>query len=403
MHNLSTVFRFEVIRNLKKKSFWLVSLLLPLMVGVVIGIAYFSNKATNQAAQDTSKQKFSFEVVDKSGLVKKEVISAFGGKVSDSQDEAVAAVKAGNLDAVFVYPRELSSGKVMVYGQDVGLFDNSRYTNVATALLQTSVATDVTPDIATVLSGQVATEATTYKDGEVYNGIKEMIVPGVFLILFYVMIVTFGNQMLNSTVEEKENRVIEMILTTITARTLIIGKIFALIVLGFLQVFVVITPIIIAYLLFRSQLQLPDFDLSQLSFDPVRIMIGFVLFTLSFILFTGLLVAIGAASPTAKDAGGFLGVVMVLIFGPLYAASLFVSSPGMPIVQFLSYFPFTAPIPLLLRNAVGNLALHEALIAAVILAATAVVVLMLAIRIFRYGALEYNRKLHIKEILTRRA
>ena len=119
-------------------------------------------------------------------------------------------------------------------------------------------------------------------------------------------------------------------------------------------------------------------------------------------LFTGLLVAIGAAVPTAKEAGGFFGMIMVLLFGPLYAASLFVSAPDSPIVTFLSLFPLTAPIPLMLRNALGNLPVGEALIGITILIITAAFVTTIAVRIFRYGALEYSRKLSIKEIFARK-
>ena len=84
-------------------------------------------------------------------------------------------------------------------------------------------------------SGKIDSTSTIYRDGEIHNPIQEMILPGVFLVLFYFLISFFGNQMLTSTTEEKENRVIEMILTTIEARTLIVGKIISLIILAFIQ------------------------------------------------------------------------------------------------------------------------------------------------------------------------
>ena len=114
-----------------------------------------------------------------------------------------------------------------------------------------------------------------------------------------------------------------------------------------------------------------------------------------------LLVAVGAAVPTAKEAGQFFGIVMMLIFGPLYAVSLFISNPDNSLVQFLSTFPLTSPIPLMLRNAVGNLSGGEAALSIALLTITAIVVMFIAIRLFRYGALEYSRKLSIKEIFGR--
>lgn len=402
MHNLSTVISFEIVRTLKKKSFWIMALVFPLAIGALFAIVFFSNKTTEAAAKATETQKFSIIVKDDSSLIQPAVVTAVGGNFVTDKTAAIDKVARGEVDAFFYYPPAVSKETVETYGRDVGLFDNGRYSAVARLILEQSVSTSVAPDVQSVLGGKVAYRNDVYKDGAVYDGFKQMIAPGVFLILFYILISMFGNQMLSSTTEEKENRVIEMILTTIESRTLIIGKIISLIVLAFIQVVVIMTPVIIAYLTLHDKLSLPMLDLSNIPLDPVRIVIGFLLFSLSFILFTGLLVTIGSATPTAKEAGGFFGVVMLMIFGPLYAVSLFVSAPHSPFVQFLSYFPFTAPIPLMLRNAVGNLSLTEALVALGILAMAAALVIQVAVRVFRYGALEYTRRLSLKEILSRR-
>ena len=119
-------------------------------------------------------------------------------------------------------------------------------------------------------------------------------------------------------------------------------------------------------------------------------------------MFTGLLVAIGAAVPTAKETGSFFGIVMILLFGPLYAVSMFISMPDAPLVKFLSLFPLTSPIPLMLRNAAGNLGIGEAAIGIALLAVSAAIIIAIAVRIFRFGALEYNRKLSAKEIFARK-
>ena len=229
-----------------------------------------------------------------------------------------------------------------------------------------------------------------------------MILPGLFLVLFYFLISFFGNQMLTSTTEEKENRVIEMILTTVHARTLIIGKIISLIVLAFIQGLLVILPVLVAYLFFKDQLQLPDVDLSHIAVDPVRIGIGFLAFAASFLFFTGMLVAIGAAVPTAKEAGSFFATIMILLFAPLYAASMLVSTPDALPSKIITYFPLTSPIPLMLRNAIGNLSATDAAISISILAVCAAIAIMMGVRLFRFGALEYSRKLSLREIFTRK-
>jgi ABC-2 type transport system permease protein len=400
MHNLRTVFSFEVIRTLQKKSFWITALSFPIVISLVIGIIFFSNQATEQAASDTQNQKFSLAITDPGNLISSQIIDRLHIQKITDKEKGITQVKSGILDAYFYYPQAINTQKVEVYAKDVGLFDNNRYLGTASAILSQSTTSTVDPKVLAILQNKITFGTTTYKDGAEYDGIKQLIAPGIFLILFYILIAMFGNQMLTSTTEEKENRVIEMILTTIKARTLIIGKILSLIVLAMIQVVIILIPLILIYLQFGSELALPNIDLRNLPLDATRILIGALLFAASFMLFTGLLVALGAAMPTAKEASGFFGVIMIFIFGPLYAFSLFISAPHSSIVTFLSFFPLTAPIPLMLRNAVGNLSLSEAAIGIGILTLSAVAVLAVAIRLFRYGALEYSKRLSLRSLFT---
>ena len=402
MHNLGTVIRFEIIRTLKKKSFWIMALGFPVMIAAIFAIVFFANKATDDAAKNMQNQFFSVAITDNSGLIKPELAASLKATSASSKQAGIDAVRSGQKDAYFYYPADLKNEPIEVFGRDVGIFDNSRYESVAKYLLSQSVESSLDSTVVAVVKGETSSNFVAFKNGQEYDGFRQMILPGIFLILFYFLIAFFGNQMLTSTTEEKENRVIEMILTTIEARTLIIGKIISLIALALIQACIVLIPVIIGYLLLHNQLSLPSLDLTSLPVNWTRIGIGFAVFSASFLLFTGLLVAIGAATPTAKEAGGFFGIVMMLIFGPLYAASLFVSAPDSPIVQILSYFPFTAPIPLMLRNAVGNLGYGEAFIAISVLILTAAIVMVIAVRVFRYGALEYSRKVSLREIFTRK-
>mgnify|MGYP000120570610 FL=1 len=401
MHNLSTVITFEVIRVLKKKSFWAMVFGFPIMIGAVFGIVFLSNKATQDAADKLKEQPFSIAITDDSRLLNSQITNTFHVKMV-TKEAGIAAVKNGTVDAYFYYPADVSSRHIEVYGKNVGLFENGRYSSVALALLSQSVQNTVSPQIRTVLQNTVTSDTTIYRDGYTYDPLKEMVLPGVFLVLFYVLMSFFAGQALTSTTEEKENRVIEMILTTIEARTLIIGKIISLIVLMLIQGVLVVAPVLIGYLLFRDQLNLPNIDLSGLPVDWARIGIAAVIFILSFAFFTGVLVLIGATMPTAREANQFMGFVMIALYGPLYAVSLFISMPDAPIVRFLSLFPLTSPIPLLMRNAAGNLQPWEIAAGALILLASSIFVLILAVRVFRFGALEYSRKVSLKEMFARR-
>ena len=226
MHNLSTVIRFEVVRALKKKSFWILAISFPLMFAAIFGMVFLSNQATNDAAEKLKNQSFSIAITDESKMVKPQLIAASKATEINPSDKqtAIDRVKNGQLDAYIYYPKNLDQQSIEVYGKDVGIFDNGRYGSLASSLLATSVRSDVNPAIQKIIQGKINSTSTIYRDGKIHDSVQEMILPGIFLILFYFLITFFGNQMLTSTTEEKENRVIEMILTTIEARTLIVAE-----------------------------------------------------------------------------------------------------------------------------------------------------------------------------------
>ena len=402
MHNLGTVFKFETIRVLKKPTFWLMALGFPLMFAALYGIMFWSQSTTMQAAKELEKQEFSLAVTDDSKLVRPELLMAAKTKTVESKEAGINDVKNGKIDAYIYFPKDISKQKVEVYGKDVGLFQNGKYGAVAQSLLSQSVASTVGQAQVAILQNKVQLSSTTYLDGKEHGGINEMIAPGLFLVIFFMLITFFGNQMLTSSTEEKENRTVEMLLTMVKTDTLITGKILSLMVLALIQMLVIILPVAAGYLAFGSKLQLPNMDLSLLVFDPVRIGLALVIFLASFMMFTGMLVTLGAMMPTAKEANQWFGLVIMLIFGPFYGITAFVSFPDSPFVKFLSLFPFTAPIPLLLRNAVGNLPAWEGLLGVALLIVAAVFVLWLAVRVFRYGAMSYDSKLSLSALRMKR-
>lgn len=405
MHNFGTVLRFELTRTLKKPTFWISILAIPVMIGVVIGIIFFSNKSQDDRQEELAKQKFSLIVQDESNLIAPAILKSFGATKTDDKQAAIATVKKGKVDAFFYYPSDLSKQPIEVYNKNDGIVDNGKYTTVAETLVKSSAAATVnSPSAIAALQGTLKTDQTNYKDGESINPLGQLIPPLVFLVLFYATIVLLGNQMLTSTTEEKENRVTEMLLTSISSRVLIIGKIVALVLLGFVQIAVILIPVIAAYVFARESLNIPDLAsfMSDLSFAPGPIALGAALLVTGFMLFTGLLVGIGAATPTAKEANSFFGFVILLMVLPFYFFALLITPSASPIVTGLSFFPLTAPFTLLIRNAFGTLPLNEALIGLAIVTISSVVAIALAIRIFRYGTLEYSKTLSLSSIFKRK-
>ncbi|HEX7405796.1 MAG TPA: ABC transporter permease [Candidatus Nanopelagicaceae bacterium] len=402
-HNLGTVLRFEFIRTVNKRRFWVGILAVPLLIAVVFALVFFSGSSSNKSTQQQQNARFSFQYFDASGLVDPVIIKNLGGQISPSVDAGVAAVKAGRFEAFFSYPANPGTTEVKVYGIDNGIFANGKYASVAQAILKSSVEKKIGSPILTLISqGTVKTVTTTYKNGKITGGLNELIPAALFLVIFYLIIILLGNQMLTSTLDEKENRVTEMILTTINPTNLILGKIISLMALGLVQIIVFAIPFAFGYVFFRSHLHLPNINLSNLVFDPQRMTIGALLLLGGFALFTGTLVALGAAMPTAKDAGPIFGGLVLLMVIPFYIIPLIMSDSTAPVVQIFSYFPYSAPVTAMLRNALGTLPLWQAIIIIVELFVLSAFVLRMAVRLFRYGSIEYSRKLSLREIFSRR-
>lgn len=402
-HNLRTVIGFEFFRTVKKRRFWAATLAVPVAVAVLTVLVVVSNESTRTAEEAQRDASIAFVYTDLSGLISPELAAEFGGTPAPDPDQALADVRAGVVEAYFAYPEDPVVDPVQVHGQHLGLFDNGRYDAVARRLLVTAAQQEMgSPQLAALGEGAFDVRAHTYEDGVESAGFGAAIPPLLFLVLFYASIVLLGNQMLNSTLEEKENRVTEMILTTLDPTTLIIGKIVSLFLVGLVQMLTFALPVVVAYAFFRSNLDLPDLDLSQLVFEPGPLAVAALILAGGFVLFTGSLVGIGAVVPTVKEAGNVFAPLIIVMFIPLYVVSTIISDPGAPAVQVLTYFPYTAPVTALLRNAVGALTGVEATIVVVELFVLGVVALRVAVRLFRYGSLEYSRRLSIRTALRRR-
>ncbi|RKR76060.1 ABC transporter permease [Frondihabitans australicus] len=404
-YNLRTVIGFEVTRTLTKRRFWIATLIVPVIIGIVVALIAASDTSTDSSISEQKNAKFSFSYTDASGIVNPEVVRAVGGHPASSPSAAIAAVKKGTLDAYFDYPANPVKQDTKVYGVDKGIFDNGQYTSVASEILKISAEAKVgDAKLSSLVQGTAPTTSTTYNSaGQVSGGIGSVIPPLLFLAIFYVVILLLANQMLTSTLEEKENRVTEMILTTLNPTTLIIGKIISLFIVGVVQMVVFALPVVIGYLFFRTSLNLPALDLAHLHLAPWPMVAGALMLIGGFTLFTGTLVAVGAIMPTAKEAGQIFGVMMALIFVPFYAVALIVSDPHALIVQIFTFFPYSAPVTAMLRNGLGSL---DPVSAVIVIAEQFIlggIVLRLAVRLFRYGSIEYSRKVSLRTILPARA
>lgn len=407
MSKLPDVISFEVLRNLRKKAFWFAAIAPPVLILVIYGISYVSSQsATNssqqQSAATTKNSKIA--VLDETGVISRQTLAKAHVTAEPTTQAGISAVKDGTLSAFIYYPKDVAKTGIQIYAQDQGISNATPYNRLATALLIDSAKAKVitairNPQVVQLLEKAPGVTSTTYKNGKQTNDEATIIAPGVFLVAFLALVVLQAYLMITSTTEEKENRTAEILLTSIKSRSLITGKILSIFILGLVQLLIIIVPLLIAYALFKQRITLPGgVTLSHIPLYPKAIAFGAVFFISGFAMFTGFLVGLGSLFPSAQDAGRYMGFGIISAFIPIYAIGYILSPTPTLIVNIFTFFPLTAPTTLLIRNTIGTISSSEALAALAVVVLSAVLAMVFAMKAFRYGAMEYGRRVSVREL-----
>lgn len=399
MSRLGTVVRFEFVRAVKKPAFWIGTLALPVIIVVVsllVGVGQAAG--TDSVMSSSSASKTPFRYVDHSGLVSQTVAAKWGGSPSTDAAADRAAVRDGTLDAFIEFPESPSTKPIRVDAADRGLFGNGGYSSLAERVLEQSVAATVDdPETIQLLRTPPDTDLTTYADGQVAPGWLSIVPPFLYVAAFFGLVILLATRMVTVVVEEKENRISEMILTTVTAGDLIRGKVIAMLLVGFVQIGVFLVPGLIGLLV---ALPLIASRLGGLVVDPWRMLVGALLLIGGVLLASALFVAVGAAVPSIKDASALQSVAIFSLIIPLYAAFFVMTTPTSPIASFFTYFPTFTPITAMVRNAVGSLTVVESVVCIVEVFVVAALLLWFAQYLFRHSVAQYGSKVTLRQIAS---
>ena len=396
-HKLRAVIRHEFLTIIRQPSFWISLFSVPVILGVVtlIGVLTNSDKDT-----DPTKSNLSVAVIDNSGAMSTDAYKTFNLKQeqADQQTRLEQDVQSGQLDGLIVYPQDvLQTGKYQLFADKSEEANaDAIVTEIGSAVLRQSLLAPLGSQelAALAVSGGEGT-MHSFVDGKPTRQLNEFIVPGAFLIIFYIVLVFSVGYALSSVSEEKENRSIEMVLSYVKPRTLILGKLLSIILVTLTQIFIFIVMAVAVYFvlrLFGNDISLP-FDIASLTFVPAEIVIGAGFLIFGFIFYVALMAMIGAIFPSSKEANNFSAVFFILPAAPFWGINAIIAQePGL-FAQILSYFPLTSPTTVLLRNAVGNLSFVEGLASLALLILAAILTVLLAARAFRLGTLEYTDRI----------
>lgn len=404
MSKLRAVIRHEYTTIVKQPSFWIMMLALPIIMGVVFLMVFLSGKASTDRLDSLTSDIKNVVVIDESGYVPGEIVKA-GGQQTRPVAELEASkeqVADGTLTGLVYYPENLTETKkyeVYVNGDDLSRVQTVQ--SLADTMLRTSLFAPLgSADVIELAQGGGSSTLVTYEDGQVGAGFNKYIIPGLFALAFYLILFFSVGYILTSISEEKENRSMEMALTYLRPRILILGKLIGVILVTITQLAFMGALIAIAVLVLTQTnamaIQLPaGIDLAKLVFDPVAIFFGAGFLISGFMLYAGLM-AITAAALPARQANAFSAVFYIAGFAPFYMIQLILTDPSNPITTFVTFFPLTSPIVTLVRNTVGNMGIAEASLALLVMTTFTLLAVWFAVKIFPKGALEYQNPLSFK-------
>lgn len=207
-------------------------------------------------------------------------------------------------------------------------------------------------------------------------------------IFLFMSIMNAGGYLLNGIIEEKENKVVEVLLSSISSNELLTGKIVGLGGLGILQVGIWMSGIVIITSFFGIQL--------------VSLEKGFLImifFILGYLLYSSIFAMIGSISTSTRDSQQISVIVSFLVFIPLLLFFGIVQNPNMAFIRILGMVPPFIPTIMMMRILLSEVPLIDLVLSIVILSASLVVSTKISSKIFKVGVLMYGKRPSFKEIM----
>ncbi|MCL7475096.1 MAG: ABC transporter permease [ANME-2 cluster archaeon] len=218
--------------------------------------------------------------------------------------------------------------------------------------------------------------------------LEEFALPYMTGILLLISIFTSSGFLLQSVAEEKESRIIEIILSSITPMELLTGKIIGLGSVGLLQITIWLS-VGFSGLIY----------VFALSINPLLLILSLAYFILGFLLFASMMGAVGAISGSMNESQQLIPIFTFPAIAPILFMQVLITKPDGTLSMFFSLFPLTSPVAMLIRMGVSDVPSYQIAISLLILMVSVYFVILVSARLFRVGLLMYGKRPALGEII----
>ncbi len=409
------VIRREYLANVRRKSFMISTLLVPLLMAAffvlpVVFALFVPDRAYRIAVVDQVGgvgAAISTALVDtlKNGDPKYvvESIDATGERFGAEREARIASVQRGETDIVVAIPTTvLTDGKAEYVTREARNFNIfERFTDVVSDAVVARRLQAQGFDFARVkaLTEPVKMEMSRVSaTGKVEekNFLAEYGLVFVFVMILYMATLSWGITISRSIVEEKGSRVIEVLLSSLTPRDLMMGKLVGVGLAGMTQlaIWAVVGLAMSGYAATSSIAMLASFEIPPAVFAYLM-----VYFVLGFLLYSALFMTVGAACSTEQDAQQFQGLITMPMIVPLMTLMLLIQNPASTFAVALSMIPLFAPMMMLARIILLEPPMWQILLSIALLLITIYLAIVFAARVFRVGILMYGKRPSVRELI----
>jgi ABC-2 type transport system permease protein len=391
--------------NLRRPGFIIMTLLIPALGFAVLLLASaFGSDVGGFVESQFAPSDALTGYVDLGRVVNTE-LPQYAGAFIPYPDEASAreALLSEEVDSYVVLPEDyMETGRVVVYGIGGGFstFVAADEGDLRGFLVASLLAGQVDQEIQDRALTPMRLETVTLNEqGEEseespFSVLGDFVVPYAFSILFVVTIFTTSGFLLQGVSEEKEGRIIEILLSSISPTQLLAGKILGLGALGLIQVTVWIAAG--AVLLSAATAIFALAGVIKLSLGTIGL--GVVYFVLGYLLFATLMAVAGSMGTTQRESQQIASIFSLAAAIPFMAMGIVFTNPHSPLAVALSYFPLTSPVMMLLRLGISDVPPNQIAISLTLLVVSIALSLWAGAKIFRASLLMYGKRPSLKDL-----
>ncbi|MEM9413630.1 MAG: ABC transporter permease, partial [Planctomycetota bacterium] len=315
----------------------------------------------------------------------------------ESLETARAALESEEIRQVTVIPEDyLARGKFDVYVAKSELFGNVTGVGwlkdaIADEILKTTELDENSLNRIQRSSGYTEFEINSSGQFEKVNKLSKGLSMGLPISISGVLIMALimnAGQLLTSIAEEKENKVMEIIVSSVSADSLLFGKVLGIVAAGLLQIAIWMSMVAAVPALSMSAFQ----ETIPYEFKWMPMIYSLVLMVLGFVFYGCMLAGLGSMGSSYKDCQQLSVAPILLACAPLMAPLIFLSSPDGRMAQVISMIPFFSPIAMTMRLGVYEVPLWEIGLAALILIVSIFLAIKFSARLFRVGVLMQGKR-----------